>query len=375
MTAPVDNLPEVSRQKAEELSRSKLVPEHFYKNPANMQYAMEIGHELGLKPVSALRHIHVFPNKKTGMLQSGLSAHLMVTLARKAGHDVNISGNATMATAVLVRGDATPERLKRYQLMREEERRQKLALVEDTERLYGMRRQQILDRISDLKQLESLGEDVKEEVAGVRKELASLHSSLGLDELKKKLVESSFDISKMARFESTWTAARVAQIPELANKTTWTSYRPEMLKRAASRDVVRDGAVEVIIGLREMMAEMGVEFTGGADEEIAFDTALYDPEELGVETDEDGVPVHKNPSVKEKKLEAARRLVASTDAAGVLDHAQRIVRDDTLPFTERTSRLQAIDLACEEAGILQEEVQGDEGPTSLEHSLNTLLTH
>lgn len=107
---------EVTRSKATELSQSKLMPEHFADNPANVQYVMEIGKALGIEPVSALTHVHVFPDSD-GKLKCGLSADLMVALARAAGHTVHVQGNQTKATATLIRGDVTMEKIETWKAL------------------------------------------------------------------------------------------------------------------------------------------------------------------------------------------------------------------------------------------------------------------
>jgi hypothetical protein len=100
----------VNRETATQLSQSRLMPEHFYNDPASVQYVMEIGKALGVQPVSALAHVHVFPDSD-GKLKCGLSADLMVALARAAGHTVHVFGNPVKATATLIRGDVTLEKI------------------------------------------------------------------------------------------------------------------------------------------------------------------------------------------------------------------------------------------------------------------------
>ena len=97
----------VTRARATEISQSRLMPEHFHDNPANVQYVMEIGRSLGIDPVSALSQVHVF--ESDGKLKCSLSADLMVALARNAGHLVHVTGNQVKATATLVRHGETKD--------------------------------------------------------------------------------------------------------------------------------------------------------------------------------------------------------------------------------------------------------------------------
>lgn len=106
----VKDLYEVSRERAKDISQSGLMPEHFAKNPENVHYVMLIAQSLGIDPVAALSHVHVFEDGK-GQLKAGLSADLMVALARNAGHIVHVSSTTEKAIATLVRGDATPEKI------------------------------------------------------------------------------------------------------------------------------------------------------------------------------------------------------------------------------------------------------------------------
>lgn len=106
---------EPSRATAAEISQSRLMPTHFYKNAASVQYVMEIGRSLGIDPVAALSHVHVW--EQEGQLKSGLSADLMVALARNAGHTVHVRGNQVKAVATLIRGDITPEKIETMKLI------------------------------------------------------------------------------------------------------------------------------------------------------------------------------------------------------------------------------------------------------------------
>lgn len=216
---------EVTRAKAAELSKSKLMPTHFYDNPANVQYVMEIGRALGIDPVSALSHVHVFPDGD-GKLKCGLSADLMVALARAAGHKVYVTGNQVKATATLIRyGEAKT--------------------VEAVELA--------------MKQVEYL-------------------KAMGIDPKEVNV------------FTEVWTADRATQIG-LMKKFNWKTYTPEMLKARVKSAVVRTGASEVLIGITQILQAMGVDLSDSMDDEIAITSARYTADELGAETDEDGVPI------------------------------------------------------------------------------------
>lgn len=191
----------ITLDRATEVSQTALLPEHFHKNPANVQYAMELGHSLGVNPVAALRHIHVFPDKNN-LLKAGLSADLMVTLARNAGHIVQLEGTMAKATATLIRGDSIVGRLLKGQIPGSE-----MELVEKTFEL------------------------VKE---------------IGLDPKSMGVFTESFSTDR-------------ANSIGLANKTVWQHYGPEMCKARAKANCVRSGASEVLVGLQYTPEELGAD--------------------------------------------------------------------------------------------------------------------
>jgi hypothetical protein len=92
------------RDFAKSLSGSTFLPQHFRSNEANILYAIELGQSFGLEPVSIMKNIHVFDDGQ-GRIQAALSADLMVSLARRAGHVVHIKANKMKATATLVRSE------------------------------------------------------------------------------------------------------------------------------------------------------------------------------------------------------------------------------------------------------------------------------
>jgi len=87
---------------AKALSSSTFLPQHFRSNEANVIYAIELGRSYGLEPVSIMKNIHVFDDGQ-GRIQAALSADLMVSLARNAGHTIHVKANQNRATASLIR--------------------------------------------------------------------------------------------------------------------------------------------------------------------------------------------------------------------------------------------------------------------------------
>lgn len=364
---------EVNPAEAARLSKSKLMPEHIAGDAASVEYMMRFGAALGIDPMSSFQHIFVFKDGD-GRLKAGMSAHLMVALARAAGHTVHIDGNAVKATAVLVR--RTPaEQLQNFEMMREQERRLKTARLEDMDRLYRMQRTQLMERIEDLRALDSFGETPSEdEITGLRKQLAGLHGQYNFDELREAITNTDFDLAKLVRFESVWTLARAQQIG-LNNKGVWQKFGPEMLKNRAKSGVVRDGAIDVILGVKNLLGEMGLELSDDTDDQLAMASALYPPEELDAEVDDDGRPVKgevidvtKGGSKKQRAmLEAARSAARKGSPQQLADWALRTVEDDSLSADDKISRIYAVQEAANEAGKGDEVVsQGDaSAPLSL----------
>lgn len=81
------------------LAQSELLPEAYRGNPANVLVAVEAGQALGIPPIQALQSINVIKGKPS------LSAELMSALVRKAGHKLRVEGDATQASAVIIRAD------------------------------------------------------------------------------------------------------------------------------------------------------------------------------------------------------------------------------------------------------------------------------
>lgn len=357
---------EVDPAEAARLSKSRLMPEHIAGDAASVEYMMRFGAALGIDPMSSFQHIFVFKDND-GRLKAGMSAHLMQALAIAAGHTVHVDGNAIRATAVLVR-KTSAEQLQRFEMMREQERRLKIAKLEDLDRLYKMQRGQLLERIEDLRALDAFGETPSaDELAALRKQLGELHGQYDFEELRKSIGSTDFDLSRLVRFESTWTMARAQQIG-LGNKGVWQKFGPEMLKNRCKSGVVRDGAIDVILGVKNILSEMGLTLSEEDDDQIAMASALYPPEELGVEVDENERPVRgevidvtKGGSKKQRAMTDAARKAAETGTPKQLaDWAARTAGDDGLSSEEKISRIYAVQKAAQEAGKGDEAVdQGD----------------
>lgn len=84
---------------AQLLADASLIPQAYRKNPANVFVAIEYGEALGIHPMVALSEINVIQGTPS------LSASLMASLARNAGHKVRVFGDATQATCEIVRHD------------------------------------------------------------------------------------------------------------------------------------------------------------------------------------------------------------------------------------------------------------------------------
>lgn len=222
------NLPAVHRQspadfstQADRLSQSKLLPEHFHKDAASIEYVMRIGEALGIQPVSALTHVHVW--EQNGKLKCGLSADLMTALARNAGHYVHIWGNQIEATATLIRDADNPDRI-------------------------------------DL---------------AVKR--AELFRTMGLKP------------EEMGVYAATWTR-KMADEAGLMSKSNWKNYTIAMLQARAKSHVVRMGASEVLMGIGHKLMSIGVELSDERADMMEM-AVSYTPDELGSDTDDDGVPL------------------------------------------------------------------------------------
>ncbi|WP_258933234.1 recombinase RecT [Nesterenkonia pannonica] len=81
------------------LAESGLVPKQYQRQPPNVLVAVEYGEALGLHPMAALREINVINGSPS------LSATLMMSLARGAGHKVRTHGDDSAASCTIVRKD------------------------------------------------------------------------------------------------------------------------------------------------------------------------------------------------------------------------------------------------------------------------------
>lgn len=81
------------------LADAGMIPDSYRKQPGNVLAAIEYGQALGLEPIIAMSQILVVKGKAT------MEAKLMISLARKAGHVVRLSGDAESATCELILAD------------------------------------------------------------------------------------------------------------------------------------------------------------------------------------------------------------------------------------------------------------------------------
>lgn len=375
---------QVDPAEAARLSKSRLIPELLANDAASAEYMMRIGASLGIDPVAAFQHIFVFESvdkngKKT--LKAGMSAHLMQALAYAAGHTVHVEGNAVKATARLVRKTSLQD-IHRFNAMREVERQQKQDLLDNTERIYHTQRNLIRDQIEDLKVLVELGgEGLQEEIKDLQRQLLDLRKQYNFQELRDRITETDFDISKMVHFKSEWTKGR-ADAAGLTGKAVWQSFGPEMLKARAKASVVRDGAIDVILGVKRIMSDLGIEFTDDVDDELAVAGVLYTPEELGAEVDSDGVPLKGRvvnvtaPGVsktQDRLVAGARKLIEGKSAAQIHEAVGQTLRNPTVDRDTKVSRLDAILKAVNEAGRGEEEVSQDDGSCELSAYLESTI--
>lgn len=84
---------------AQTLAGSSLLPQAFRQQPANILVALEYGTALGIAPIVAISEINVINGTPS------LSASLMQSLARQAGHKVRTVGDDKSATCIIVRKD------------------------------------------------------------------------------------------------------------------------------------------------------------------------------------------------------------------------------------------------------------------------------
>ena len=81
------------------LAQADMLPANYSRKPANVLVALELGEVLGLAPITTLLEVYVVNNRPS------MSARLMATLARKAGHKVETVSDKTSATTTVTRRD------------------------------------------------------------------------------------------------------------------------------------------------------------------------------------------------------------------------------------------------------------------------------
>lgn len=87
------------KEYATALSASNLLPDAYRGKPANVLVAVEMGNALGLRPIAALSGISVIKGKPC------LSADLMASVVRNAGHKLRIQQKEMAVKATLIRAD------------------------------------------------------------------------------------------------------------------------------------------------------------------------------------------------------------------------------------------------------------------------------
>lgn len=98
--APIagENLTE-RKQYAETLACSGLLPAAYRGHPENVLVAVEYGAALGIQPIQAINGINVINGKPT------MSADLMATMIRRAGHKLRVKGDDERAEVTIIRAD------------------------------------------------------------------------------------------------------------------------------------------------------------------------------------------------------------------------------------------------------------------------------
>lgn len=84
---------------AQALADSGLLPQQYRRQPANLLYAIEYAEMIGAHPLTAVTGIFVIDGKPSA------SAGLISALVRRAGHKLRVTGDATRATAQIIRAD------------------------------------------------------------------------------------------------------------------------------------------------------------------------------------------------------------------------------------------------------------------------------
>lgn len=101
------------------LAQAEMLPPNYAKKPSNVLVAIELGEVLGLPAITTLMEVYVVNNRPS------MSARLMATLARKAGHKVETTSNKTGAITTITRRDTQQQ----YQVTFAQEDAQKANLL------------------------------------------------------------------------------------------------------------------------------------------------------------------------------------------------------------------------------------------------------
>lgn len=86
-------------QAAEMLAMADMIPPVYKKKPGNLFMAIEMGEALGIHHMVSIQEINIISGRPA------LSASLMASLARAAGHRVRVYGDGESATCEIVRSD------------------------------------------------------------------------------------------------------------------------------------------------------------------------------------------------------------------------------------------------------------------------------
>jgi hypothetical protein len=101
------------------LAQADMLPANYSRKPANVLVALELGQVLGLAPITTLLEVYVVNNRPS------MSARLMATLARKAGHRVETISDESSATTTVTRRDTQQQ----YQVVFAQKDAQKAGLL------------------------------------------------------------------------------------------------------------------------------------------------------------------------------------------------------------------------------------------------------
>lgn len=84
---------------AKALAESSILPRQYQNNPGSVLWALEFGRGLGLDVITTIQSVHIIQGKAT------MSADLMASLCRRAGHRMRVSGDESKAVVVIFRAD------------------------------------------------------------------------------------------------------------------------------------------------------------------------------------------------------------------------------------------------------------------------------